>query len=189
MWEIDTWTNNSHVYLDGVFSEDELLTIIKLGESCEIKSGVTFSGKDNYRKSNISWLHPNNDTAFMYHKLEHAIKAINSEFFKFDLTLIESLQYTEYDASYGGEYKAHLDLGKSEVASRKMSFSIQLTDPSEYEGGELAIYTGDLDNPEICKKEKGTMVAFPSTMLHAVKPVTRGKRQALVGWVRGPRFR
>jgi len=189
MWEIDTWVNSSHVYLDGVFSDDELDAILKLGAACDKTAGVTFSGKDNYRKSNISWLHPNADTAFMYIRIENAIKAINSEFFKFDLSLIESLQFTEYDSAYGGEYKAHLDLGKSEVASRKLSFSIQLTDPAEYEGGELAIYMGDLDNPEICKKERGTMVAFPSTMLHAVKPVTSGKRQALVGWIRGPRFR
>jgi PKHD-type hydroxylase len=70
---------------------------------------------------------------------------------------------------------------------RKLSLSIQLTDPKEYEGGELILYEDDKGTE--MKKEQGTLVLFPSYILHEVKPVTKGERNSLVAWVTGKQFK
>jgi PKHD-type hydroxylase len=70
---------------------------------------------------------------------------------------------------------------------RKLSVVLQLSDPSEYEGGDLEIM--NCSEPTQVKKEKGLVTAFPSFMLHRVTPVTKGIRRTLVVWLTGPRFR
>ena len=65
--------------------------------------------------------------------------------------------------------------------------SIQLTDPSEYEGGELQLKSKN--SITTVSKKKGTIIFFPSFMLHRVTPVTKGVRHSLVGWITGPPFK
>jgi PKHD-type hydroxylase len=123
----------------------------------------------------------------IYLKIFHFIHKINIDTFKFNLTEIENcLQYTEYDESYQGYYDWHMDVGLDQHSNRKLSLSIQLSDSSEYEGGELQINTGG--NTSICDKSKGSIIVFPSFLLHRVTPVTKGTRRSLVLWVTGPPF-
>ena len=70
---------------------------------------------------------------------------------------------------------------------RKLSLSIQLSDPSSYEGGELVLYVGE--EGITVPKEQGKLIAFPSFTLHEVKPVTKGERYSLVAWITGPQFK
>jgi PKHD-type hydroxylase len=63
---------------------------------------------------------------------------------------------------------------------------LQLTDPSEYEGGNLQVCDGTIHN---VRKQRGLVAAFPSYTLHQVTPVTKGSRQSLVAWITGPSFR
>jgi PKHD-type hydroxylase len=70
---------------------------------------------------------------------------------------------------------------------RKLSFSVMLTDPEEYEGGELLLKIDSF--PITPPNKKGTVIFFPSYVLHEVTPVTKGTRKTLVGWVLGPKFR
>ena len=64
---------------------------------------------------------------------------------------------------------------------------VQLTDPSEYEGGNLQLMT--YGQPINVRKERGLLVAFPSWQVHQVTPVTPGSRQSLVMWISGPAFK
>jgi PKHD-type hydroxylase len=70
---------------------------------------------------------------------------------------------------------------------RKLSISIQLTNPDEYEGGELYLYQSD--KGELMDKTQGTLIMFPSYVLHEVMPVTKGTRNSLVTWVTGKQFK
>jgi PKHD-type hydroxylase len=71
---------------------------------------------------------------------------------------------------------------------RKISIIIQLTDPSEYEGGEFEMdYQYEQPNKEDLKK-KGTIIVFPSFIPHRVTELTKGTRKSLVAWVEGPKF-
>jgi PKHD-type hydroxylase len=71
--------------------------------------------------------------------------------------------------------------------NRKLSFVLQLSDPNEYEGGELQFYFGG--DPLVAKKQKGIITFFPSNSLHECTPVTFGERYVIVGWVHGPPFK
>jgi predicted 2-oxoglutarate/Fe(II)-dependent dioxygenase YbiX len=63
-----------------------------------------------------------------------------------------------------------------------------LSDPDEYEGGDLEIVTnGRPAEPEIVKLKKGEIVWFCPTFPHKVNPVTKGTRRTLVFWVEGKR--
>lgn len=141
------------------------------------------------RDSKIAWLDPKKDPAMvsLYKKIINKIIEVNQEHFKYNLTDLETLQYTIYNK--GQYYKKHLDLSNELMAGnimRKLSFSIQLSDSSDYEGGELCGYVGEKEI--FAEKQKGSLTFFPSFLLHEVKPVTSGKRISLVGWVNGPRF-
>jgi PKHD-type hydroxylase len=65
--------------------------------------------------------------------------------------------------------------------------AVQLTDPSEYEGGNLQMMT--TSEPQTVKKQRGLIAVFPAYMLHQVTPVTQGSRQSLVAWISGPTFK
>jgi PKHD-type hydroxylase len=134
----------------------------------------------------VSWLDNNPDTNWLFEKLGQAVSQLNSDYFRFDLTGFgENLQLTNYDQSENGMYGWHQDYGSK--VSRKLSLSVQLTDPSEYEGGNLQIMTTGA--PVNVRKQRGLIVAFPSYVLHQVTPVTQGSRQSLVAWISGPAFK
>lgn len=85
----------------------------------------------------------------------------------------------------GGHYGPHVDnalMGKGDKRLRTdLSFTLFLTPPGDYEGGELVIHTAGLTQ-EI-KAEAGHLVLYPSGAIHEVKPVTRGTRIVCVGWI------
>lgn len=116
----------------------------------------------------------------------------NKDFFNFHLTKLDSLQFTEYDAAYEGEYKKHKDvfwINNEPEYHRKLSLVIQLSDPTDYDGGDLVLDT-EQDSPNAEELRcQGTIIFFPSFLHHQVTKVTRGKRYSLVGWIDGPKWR
>lgn len=131
--------------------------------------------------------------ALVMQNLFSTVKFLNLQGnWKYDLTELEDLQYTVYDVDQ--YYNWHTDSNFLFTPTiRKLSFSIGLNDPSEYEGGELDI---EIHSPNIKGKrfetivlEKNQMVCFRSNLWHRVRPVTKGVRKSLVGWVRGPQFK
>lgn len=85
----------------------------------------------------------------------------------------------------GGHYGAHIDnalMGAGEARMRSdLSFTLFLSDPSSYEGGELVIQNAGAE--QRIKGEAGTMVLYPSSTIHEVTPVTSGTRTVCVGWI------
>lgn len=180
-----TWVNG--------FSESEITNIINLGESFPKTTAVVGSGSDNIsvanvaiRKSEVSWIEQNERSIWLYDKVAWIVRQLNGQNFRFDLTgFAEPFQYTTYYAG-GSHYDWHIDKGNFGVP-RKLSVVIQLTDPSEYEGGDLEFLTNN--QPLAIERQKGLAVVFPSWLLHRVTPVTKGTRRSLVVWTGGPAFR
>lgn len=182
--ELEDWA-----YTETIFSEEDCYKIIEQGKKAHLEKATVFDPNkdiDTIRDSYVSWLYPNVELQPYYRRLTDVITELNNRFFKFDLYgFIEGLQFTYYKAP-GGFYGKHCDRGLNGLV-RKLSFVIQLTDPSEYEGGELVLHLGA--DPTKIKKKRGYITVFPSYNLHEVTPVTKGERYSLVGWITGPAFR
>ena len=69
-----------------------------------------------------------------------------------------------------------------------MSFSLLLSDPDTYEGGNLQLLSED-GKSYIAPRQRGTIILFDSRTQHRVQKVTKGVRKSLVGWTVGPRWR
>lgn len=88
---------------------------------------------------------------------------------------------TDVDGHYGPHVdNALMGQGASRIRT-DLSFTLFLTPPGEYDGGELVIHTAGMTQ-EI-KGEAGYLVLYPSGSIHEVKPVTRGTRIVCVGWI------
>lgn len=85
----------------------------------------------------------------------------------------------------GGHYGAHVDnalMGRGAQRLRTdLSFTLFLTPPEEYGGGELVVHAAGMTQE--LKGEAGQLVLYPSASIHEVRPVTRGTRIVCVGWI------
>lgn len=187
----DKSTNETlHAWWNDGFSHREIKDIISIGEDYAQDDASIDSGRidDGIRKSKVAWINHNSRTAWLYDKLAFIARQLNGQFFDMDLYgFVEDFQYTVYNSEQS-HYTWHMDKGAGAGASpRKLSLVLQLSDPSEYDGGDLEIMTSAY--PTTLEKKKGIVHAFPSYVLHRVTPVTRGVRRTLVIWVSGPKFR
>jgi PKHD-type hydroxylase len=154
------------------------------------------------RKSDLVWL---NDT-WIYKEIHPYVnKANKNAGWNFDWLRSESCQFTKY--KHNQYYDWHCDSWDKPYEKedpekgmiRKLSVTCQLTDSSEYSGGELQFDTRSYDphmrdeyKHVITSKEilpKGSIVVFPSFVWHRVQPVTKGTRYSLVIWNLGYPFK
>jgi PKHD-type hydroxylase len=115
----------------------------------------------------------------------------NNMAYGFELNALQTCQFSLYEAHDKDYYDWHIDTDwmTEQMSHRKVSVVIQLSDPSEYEGGELEIRNSEFGDHKSNVMNKGTVITFPSFMEHRVTPVTKGKRMSLIGWIRGAKFR
>jgi PKHD-type hydroxylase len=145
--------------------------------------------------------------------LWHYVQRANRENFLYDLTNIdgETLQYTVYGE--GEYYGWHNDAGIETLYKpqsngnrghgealfhdfvnincelvRKLSFSLQLSNPDDYEGGQFQLLD-EHGKSYIAPRQRGTIILFDSRTQHRVRPVTSGVRKSIVGWTVGPRWK
>jgi PKHD-type hydroxylase len=185
-WQFQSDKTENWVYTDSLFTPEECAQIIAIGnaklEEATVVGGET---KKDIRESQIAWLYVK-DIEFVFRRVTDAVLNVNNKFFNFDLFgLAEGFQFTRYDAPTG-HYGMHIDKVINGLV-RKLSLTIQLSLPEDYEGGELALQFSK--DAEIMPKELGKMVVFPSYVLHEVRPVTKGTRYSLVAWITGKPFK
>lgn len=173
------------------FSTDEINWIVENLTTLPSIDGVVggdseYVKNQNIRSSIIRWVPFNEYTEFIYERIFNMVMDANRELYNFDLWgMGENIQFTEYYEG-GDHYDWHLDIGPTQT-KRKISITVQLSDPEDYDGGELELKWGQ--NNITIPKEKGLATIFPSFILHRIKPVTRGVRRSLVLWFTGPSFR
>jgi len=175
------------------FTPEECDRIIQYGESLGPRSSTVGSNDDNttvvesIRKSKNAWITICEESEWIYEKLGRILRCMNGMYWRYDIHgFHEDLQYTVYHDD-NSCYNWHVDnMMMSDMPPRKLSMSVQLSDPSNYEGGELQFNDGDI---HIGDNKRGSVVVFPSYVLHRVTPVTAGTRRSLVVWANGPGFR
>lgn len=146
----------------------------------------------NIRRSNVAWAGPTQRNEGLYKTLNLLVNQVNDDYFGFDLTgFYEPVQLTTYTEQQQDHYDWHVDAGYHEQNGpqgyRKLSVSILLSDPSEFEGGQLQVQIGG--EAVTLDAKQGRAWFFPSYCVHRVTPVTKGVRKSLVLWVAGPAFR
>lgn len=92
---------------------------------------------------------------------------------------IHTLRFNRY--ADGMSYGRHTDNALMFGFRTDLSFTLFLSDPGSYEGGELVVEGMDAERSH--KLKAGSMLVYPSSSLHRVDPVTSGVRWAAVGWV------
>jgi len=179
-------------WFDGGFTDEEITRIERMSSSFNLESAtVSDQGIVNevMRKSTVGWIPFDDKYKWIYEKLARMISEANDVLWHFELgELKEQIQYTEYYED-GGHYDFHLDVGGGDpLNQRKISITVQLSDGSEYEGGDFQMLRGGIE-PETLPKKKGAVIVFPSYILHRVTPVTAGTRKSLVLWIGGGSYR
>lgn len=168
-------------------------SIIEQGLLLEPEEGTTGNNNElslDFRKSTVGF--------FDHHHWVEGIAshfasmANNSSGWNINLIRPEKVQFTSYEAEE--YYHLHEDTNDWRPPSgllRKLSVVVQLSDPEDYEGGsfEFAPIIGahwfDRVSPKGFEK-RGSVLVFPSFVVHGVKPVTKGLRRSMVAWILGP---
>lgn len=184
-----------YVWWDKAFTDDELKQIIDYCEDGGLERATIVGGGDinKIRRCDIKFHTRNNDTAWFFDRMNTIITSLNDQFYNFDLNGYDVFQYTSYDAKEQGTYHWHMDtimddvLPNHMVQPRKLSLTLLLND--DFEGGEFMINMGNETHARHVEIPKGRVIAFPSFMIHSVKPVTKGFRKSAVIWVTGPKFK
>ncbi len=142
------------------------------------------------RRTDVGWIAAKPEMEHIWRKLANAVAEVNRRYFQFDLTgFYEPMQLGIYSATENGHYDWHVDTAINDGGvPRKLSMSLLLSDPSEFEGGEFQVKT-PTDKILTLDQAKGKAWFFPSFAMHRVTPVTKGVRRSLVLWVGGPAFR
>jgi len=180
-----------YAWFTGFFNDAEIEKIRSLwNEEDVIAAGVNKAGNDHtnedLRKSKVMFIESSKENDWIYDKLAMACIQINTNRFKFDITGFQTqLQLANY--AEGDFFEWHMDYGAGDISNRKLSITVQLSDPDEYEGGDLQF----MANHKIVSapKTKGTAIIFPSYAMHRVLPVISGQRKSIVGWIAGQPYR
>lgn len=174
-----------------VFTPEECAAIVALRERRATATGTLVNGvaTDGIRRSTLIWLEQDDpEVEWIAARLTRAVADLNRDHFGFALSgFDEQIQLTEYTDGNLGFYDWHSDVGGRGIPrTRKLTLTVQLSDPADYTGGALELnFNGD---PVEAPRARGMGTAFPSYTLHRVCPVTSGVRHSLVVWTHGPRF-
>jgi len=170
---------------DKIFTQDNVLTPEECAELIEWAKGPN-SGlhkgipRHNYWKSSF------HTTQLVDTKLHEKLQPLWHsiiDHFKFDIDFIEEYELKCYGP--GDFFDAHTDLNYSLTNNleRKITLSINLSDPSEYEGGKFT------NMGLVMNTTQGSCSAFPSFFRHQIYEVTQGERWSMIGWAWGPYWR
>jgi PKHD-type hydroxylase len=139
------------------------------------------------RITTISWL-PFSKMPDMYRIIERSMLQANGNHFGYEgMRITEPAQFTEYPK--GGFYDWHMDSDVNcqyEPPVRKISMTILLSPPNEFEGGDLEFMTHGNKPPQLLQ---GQAIFFCSMIRHRVSKVKKGIRRSLVMWFGGPPFK
>jgi len=147
------------------------------------------------RNSLICWI---NENTLLTRALFQFLLEANDTKFKYNIfncsqsVGYDAVQFARYNE--GGFYHWHQDtvpfgqVSNNDKINRKISLTLNLSDPKSYDGGDLEFFQGEHEPTTLNKREQGSVVCFDSYDWHRITPVTRGVRYSLVLWIWGPDF-
>jgi PKHD-type hydroxylase len=195
--DIPTSNWNNFYYFKNVFTDEMISNLENMVHSnYKFEKGTTgipqLGTVTNSKETNnrdIAYIEPNIETQWLYELLFPLSLEANKQLFQFDIDIVtDPIHYVIYPED-GGHLDWHMDVGAYAVNKRKLAMTVQLSDSSDYDGGDFEIWLGSKDKFVTVPREKGDVIIFPSFLMHRVKPITRGQRKCLVFWTGGKPFR
>ena len=151
-------------------------------------SGETIGGGVNKKVRHVEQqVLPINEKGWPLTRILELAKQANNARYKFDMSGfldVDAPMLMKYEK--GGHYDWHVDTGNA-VCHRKLSFTIQLSDPKDYQGGDIEFIGSKVDKEAF--RQRGVCIIYPSFLPHRITKVTKGVRHAIVGWIHGPTFK
>ena len=160
--------------------------VSSLVEELWMSGEVVGGGLDKKLRNVEQQIMPINKEGWPLTRVLQLVKQANNARFKFDVSGfldVDAPMIMRYEK--GSHYDWHIDAGNS-VPHRKLSFTIQLSDPEDYVGGDMEFIGTNVHKEAL--RQKGTCIIFPSFLPHRITKVTKGKRFAIVGWIHGPTY-
>lgn len=179
-----------HVMPDALSAaECAAITTLSAGAPMRDAALVGATTAHQVRRAEVVWLDDLHGAAWVMDRMMSVVAAANRDTYGFDLTDFgESAQVARYDAARAAHFDWHSDIGAGQwAARRKLTVVVQLSDPADYRGGALEVWSGHV--PQTAPRDQGCAIVFPSFALHRVQPVTQGLRWSLTLWAHGPAFR
>lgn len=175
------------ITFEGRIDADYCAHVKKIGSMFPARLAHTANdGVTNYRHAITRRVFKDERSAELWSNLLQMLLDINASAFGLDVTEIMPPDYLVYGPGYG-HFGWHSDISyKDENLVRKVTMIVQLSEPTDYDGGELQVFA---EGPRVMPKRRGTVVSFPAFCQHQIMPVTRGVRESLVVFGMGPRFR
>lgn len=165
------------------------LDVLEVGK---LSSDGVSTHVDTSRRIALSHRLSKDKYGWVYAKAAKAVREVNESYFQVDVTgFLENALYMKYPSSpvleECGFFDWHKDIGVGYPGLRKISMSVSLSNPEDYEGGDFHVF--DSKDINHGKLQKGTGIAFPSFVQHKVDRVTQGERHVIVFFASGPRYR
>lgn len=173
--------------LSGVFDADACRQIVAMHAGRDPMVSEMEVDDVSIRSTDLYWLLPEHDgTDWVYERLRAVVHDYNDRTYRFEIDGCMDLQLTHYKT--GQHYGWHAALSGRFSSRRKLSMSVLLSDPGDFEGGDIQFFESDDHKPSI-PLGMGDAVIFPSWYKHRVLEVLEGDRWSLVSWWTGPPFR
>jgi predicted 2-oxoglutarate/Fe(II)-dependent dioxygenase YbiX len=167
-----------HALYNNILNDEEIEKMLKFGNDGKISIGKVGTSVNSERKVRYDISMQNIDSIREIDQLIYCrIKDQINHDFNIDWKYREQWKMGYYDGEQKGFYDQHRDT-YGPMAYRKISLIIALSDPNDYEGGEL--HFSELNKSY--KLEKGSIIVFKSNEMHGVTPVTSGKRKVIISF-------
>lgn len=172
-----------------VLGPDECKKIVERSQTLDELDGETADGHSPDVRRVTERVLPRDDSFWPWQRVLSIIADLNASHYRFEVDDLGCPQgpprLLTYHADEAGRYRTHVDVGPGQASQRKLTWILQLSDPTDYEGGRLQL--AHHHEPE--SQDQGALIVFPAYLAHEITEITAGTRHSIVGWVHGPSFR
>jgi PKHD-type hydroxylase len=187
----------SYIVDNTFFTVEDTQHICNYCSNLPLREGGLFNEESNYseRKVKLSFIDIKDHlNSWIFDKMNTLIGYYNDNNFGFDLIGYDYMQYAEYSPSCHQNY--HMDMNFAldtkylSDTLRKMTVVLLLNEPNvDFTGGEFVLNLSSQERADYVQLRRGSVLLFPSFLIHRVMPVASGLRKSLVVWPIGPKFR
>ena len=169
---------NQIVIVENLLSDEMIETVFSLVRKLNLEDSKVGKRVDPIQKVRQDCFLSSRDCAPIDSIILKSINKIVERDFGISIEYRERWKIGYYKGEDGGHYNAHTDI-QGKMEHRQLSLVIALSDPADYQGGEL--YFREIDRSFLLKK--GSCILFKPELVHEVRPVTSGERHMLISFM------